>query len=251
MNITEESIIITGSASGFGKALATYLQPRVNKLYLIDIKDEILQVASKISNAEGYICDLTDHGEVEKTLQNIVSANPSVKILINNAGVIHNELMYNFFNRNNPKHSIESWHKMLDVNLNSVFYTSLNFIEHMINKRIKGLIINISSISAGGNAGQTAYSAAKAAVNAMTTAWSRELSMFGIRTAAISPGFFETNSTHNALAEKVVKKIEKEIPLHRLGKTDELCNAVKFIIENDYYNGKTLELDGGMVLSNI
>ena len=138
---------------------------------------------------------------------------------------------------------------MIKVNLSSVFYCSVNVVEQMINKRIKGVIINISSISANGNADQSAYSAAKAGVNALTAVWSRELGAFGIRTASIAPGFFETESTHKALNDKIIEKIKSEIPLRKLGKPEELAKAVRFIIENDYFNGKILELDGGMVLS--
>ena len=115
--------------------------------------------------------------------------------------------------------------------------------------RSKGLIINISSISANGNAGQSAYSAAKAGVNALTKTWSRELSMFGIRTAGIAPGFFDTPATHTALKENTLKKIISEIPSKRLGNLEELTKSVLFIIENDFFNGKILEIDGGMVVS--
>ena len=75
-----------------------------------------------------------------------------------------------------------------------------------------------------------------------------ELAMFGIRTAAIAPGFFDTPSTASALSENVIKKLKKSIPSKRLGSLNELMNAVKFIIENDYYNGKVLKLDGGLTI---
>jgi 3-oxoacyl-[acyl-carrier protein] reductase len=118
----------------------------------------------------------------------------------------------------------------------------------MVSKRQKGVIINISSISAKGNAGQSAYSAAKAAINALTVTWSKELGMFGIRCNAIAPGFFDTDSTHQELDESKLKAYQKNTPVGRLGKTDEIVDAIEFIIGNDYYNGSILELDGGLVI---
>ena len=90
------------------------------------------------------------------------------------------------------KHKISLWKKILDTNLSSVFYMTSNVVEKMSLKKTKGIIINVSSISSTGNPGQTAYSAAKAGVNALTKTWSKELNYLGIRVAGISPGFTKT-----------------------------------------------------------
>jgi 3-oxoacyl-[acyl-carrier protein] reductase len=118
----------------------------------------------------------------------------------------------------------------------------------MVTRRHKGAIINISSIAASGNVGQSAYSATKAAVNALTVTWSKELGMFGIRCNSIAPGFMDTPSTQNALSEAKIKQYQKNTPLGRLGKTEEILQALEFIIENDFYNGAVLQLDGGLKL---
>ena len=125
---------------------------------------------------------------------------------------------------------------------------TVNVADKMVRSRSKGVIINISSISSYGNAGQSAYSAAKAALNALTVTWSKELGMFGIRCVAIAPGFIDTTSTRAALTEAKIKTYSNATPLGRLGKTDELLHAVVFIIENDFYNGTILNLDGGLKL---
>ena len=116
----------------------------------------------------------------------------------------------------------------------------------MVEHRTKGLIINVSSISANGNVGQSAYSAAKAAVNALTVTWSKELGMFGIRSTAIAPGIVDTSSTQRSLSEANIRKWKKNTPLGRLGKLEEISESVKFIIENDFFNGRILEIDGGL-----
>ena len=110
------------------------------------------------------------------------------------------------------------------------------------------MIINISSISASGNAGQTAYSAAKAGVEAMTRVWSKELGVFGIRVAAVAPGFIDTESTRKALNEQKLRELSGRIPLRRLGRETNVAGAVLAIIENDYISGAVIPVDGGMVL---
>jgi 3-oxoacyl-[acyl-carrier protein] reductase len=249
MSSTSNRIIITGAASGFGSFLAEYMKDKADKLFLIDINTDGLQRFKGLEGTELLGCDLTDYDQTTSVIKEIFDKEPGINILINNAGIIHSELLINFFNRQDRRHSKLSWDKMLDVNLTTVFNCSVNVIDNMIRNKTKGLVINISSISANGNSGQSVYSAAKAGVNALTIAWSRELSMFGIRTASIAPGFFDTPSTHTALKENVVNKIISEIPSKRLGQLEELAKAVEFIIDNEYFNGKILELDGGMVLS--
>ncbi|TAL65609.1 MAG: SDR family NAD(P)-dependent oxidoreductase [Bacteroidetes bacterium] len=249
MKYQNQKIIITGAASGFGLYLADYFKDKVSKLFLLDINEEGLQKFTGSKNVFLYKCNLTDFEATTSVIQKVFENDPETNTLINNAGIIHSELLINFFNRQDRRHSKENWDKMLDVNLTTVFNCSVNVVDNMIRNKVKGLIINISSISADGNPGQSVYSAAKAGVNALTVAWSRELSIFGIRTAGIAPGFFDTPSTHSALKENIVKKIISEIPSNRLGQLDELAKGVDFIIENEYFNGKILEIDGGLTLS--
>jgi 3-oxoacyl-[acyl-carrier protein] reductase len=118
----------------------------------------------------------------------------------------------------------------------------------MTSSRTKGLILNISSIAAHGNVGQSAYSAAKAGIEALTKTWSKELGMFRIRCACIAPGFFNTSSTQENVNEHMLDKWKKSIPLGKLGELNDLLSATKFIIENDYFNGKILSLDGGLTI---
>ena len=138
------------------------------------------------------------------------------------------------------------WLKTIESNLHSVFYISACVIEKMVDARVKGLLVNISSIASSGNTGQSAYSAAKAGSNALAVTWSKELGMFGIRAAAIAPGFMDLPSTHKALSESNIKSWLKQTPLNRMGAANELISALAFVIENDFYNGRVLELDGGL-----
>jgi 3-oxoacyl-[acyl-carrier protein] reductase len=193
-----------------------------------------------------YVCDLTE--AVSKVISEIFNTNSGINVLINNAGIIHNEPLINLLQREDKKHSIKNWNKVIDVNLNSVFYVTSNVVDQMVAKKMKGVIINISSISAQGNIGQSAYSATKAAVEALTKTWSKELGMFKIRSVCIAPGFFNTDSTRESLNENMLKKWEKSVPLGRLGELSELVSAVEFLIQNEYYNGKILRVDGGLTI---
>ena len=249
MNISESIILITGGAKGIGNHLAVSFSGAAKKVIVIDKDQEALDAIDKRSGISCYACDLTDPEQVSKTIEVVFNECGNINVLINNAGLIHSEPLLNIIKRDDPKHSIENWKKTIDTNLNAVFYVTVNVVEKMYQKRIKnGVIINISSISAQGNMGQSAYSAAKAAVEAMTKTWSKELGMFKIRSAAIAPGFFNTESTKNSLSENVLSKWEQSVPLKRLGNLDEIVSGAKFIIENDYFNGKILSIDGGLTI---
>jgi 3-oxoacyl-[acyl-carrier protein] reductase len=120
--------------------------------------------------------------------------------------------------------------------------------EHMAVNRIRGVIVNISSICADGNAGQTAYSASKAGLESMTKVWAKELGSFGIRSIAIAPGFMDTESTHVALAESVLEEIRLRTPLRKLGKVSQVTHAIKFALTNDFVNAGVIRVDGGLTI---
>jgi len=143
-------------------------------------------------------------------------------------------------------HGLEEWDKVISSNLTSVFLVSRRVAEKMVRTRTKGVIVNISSISAKGNVGQSAYSAAKAGVEAMTAVWAKELAPYGIRVAAVAPGFVGTDSTRTVLSESVLAETISRVPLRRLGEAGEIAKAVMFILDNDFFHGKVLSVDGGL-----
>jgi 3-oxoacyl-[acyl-carrier protein] reductase len=146
------------------------------------------------------------------------------------------------------RHRIETWESTIRSNLTATFVLTSHVAEHMAANRTKGVIVNISSISASGNPGQTAYSAAKAGVEAMTSVWARELGPLGIRSVAIAPGFVATPSTDAAMSADALAELRRRTPLLRLGKPEEIAAAVAFAIDNDFLTGTTIAVDGGLVL---
>ena len=250
MKVEKSNILISGGYQGIGAFLVEYFSNRANKIITVDQNHGIVNKYNSVDNVSGYCCNLTDCESTQSIAKEIIKEHGQIDVLINNAGLIFNRMLVNLLEPKQRMHSFDEWNNVVRSNLDSVFNLSRIVADHMIGDRIKGLIVNISSISASGNAGQTAYSAAKAGISALTMAWCREFSAFGIRVAGLAPGFFNTPSTHNALKKNVIERIIKETPSRRLGEIEEIAHALRFIIENDFFNGKILELDGGMVLSH-
>lgn len=249
MNFQEQTILITGGAGNFGAFLCEYcLNSGAAKVLLTDIDAAKLDIVqSRFPQIDTFVCDLTDSDAVKSMLAQI-SEKHKVTVLVNNAGLIHSEPLVNLFNKEQPFHSFETWDKTIRLNLYTCFNMGAQMASFMARSRTKGVIINISSIAAQGNLGQTAYSAAKAGIEAMTKTWAKELGMFKIRVVSIAPGFINTDSTHESLSESVVEKWKKQVPLNQLGDVKHIGDTVKFIVENDYINGKNIPVDGGLVI---
>ncbi len=248
MEISQAKVLITGGARGIGNFIANGLLQKSAKVIIVDKDEHLLNDLPDHENLLKYKCDITDSNAVEKLVNKMFDEGNEVNVCLNNAGIIHSEPLVNILSRTDKKHNIANWQKVIDVNLNAVFFVTSNVAEKMVSKKQKGLIINISSIAAQGNIGQSAYAASKAAVEALTKTWSKELGMFKIRCACIAPGFFDTPSTRESLSENMLSKWQKSVPVSRLGELNELLSAVEFIIENEYFNGKVLALDGGLNL---
>jgi len=247
MILSEQVGLITGGASGIGKHLVESLSGSLRALHVIDKNVGALdEIATANPALHTHTCDLTDFEAVQNTVRAAFESDAPPTVLINNAGMIHSEPLINLMSPDDRKHSLDNWHRTIDVNLNTVFYMTLCFADAMLQRRLKGVVISISSITACGNAGQSAYAAAKAGVNAMTVTWAKELGVMGIRAAAIAPGFMNTPSTNSALSEGHIKHIKKNTPLNRLGDVEDVAGAVRFIIENDFFNGRVIEIDGGI-----
>ena len=247
MKIEGRHIIITGGLIGLGRSTVARLYREKAIIAIFDIqKENFKAMQSEFPELSFYHCDVTDIDQVQHSVNEFYKQFGSIDILVNNAGILYNEPLLKLSPTGIQKHNIDSWNKTLLTDLTSVFYMTANVAEKMLLKRTKGLIINISSICSAGNAGQSAYSAAKAGVNALTVTWAKELGIFGIRVAAVSPGFMDTESTHSIMTETHVKEVINEIPLRRLGKPEEVAEAIVSIIRNDYYTGSVLELSGGL-----
>jgi 3-oxoacyl-[acyl-carrier protein] reductase len=167
-----------------------------------------------------------------------------VDVLVNNAGITRDGLFIRVKNGTASTMPLEDFQSVLNVNLSGVFLCTREAAVKMAANG-SGVVINISSICRAGNFGQTNYSASKAGVDAMTVAWSKELAKYNIRCAAIAPGYVKTEMVA-AIKPEVLEKITSQVPLKRFGEMQEISRTVSFIIENDFVNGRILEIDGGL-----
>jgi len=249
LKIQDAHIIITGAGSGFGKAMSLHFASQGAKVHAFDINEEAL---SKLQNENKtistYVCDISNQSQVEQRVEEAFENDAQINALINNAGIMKNAPLINLLKRPDSKHDFDLWDKVIKVNQYSVFLMTRSVVEKMIRKRNKGVLLHMSSIAAQGNAGQTAYSASKAAVEAMSKAWSKEFGSFGIRSVCVAPGFINTLGTHDALEEKMLAHWVSQTPLRRTGEINEIVHAATFAIENDFFNGEVLRLNGGLTI---
>ncbi|KKP36914.1 MAG: 3-ketoacyl-(Acyl-carrier-protein) reductase [Candidatus Peregrinibacteria bacterium GW2011_GWA2_33_10] len=248
MEISNKNIIITGGANGIGLETAKALRLQQANVIILDIDEQSLEkLKNENSEFSCYKCDITDPEDISKTLKKIIQAHNQIDVLINNAGAVKDSPLIKIFGQI-EKHDIDLFERIIKINLFSVFLMTREIAAHMFEKRIKGVIVNVSSVASHGNPGQSAYSAAKAGINALTYTWANELNYLGIRVAAIAPGFTETNIVKSNMNEKLQADIKKKTPLKRMAEPSEIADGILFIIKNDFFHGKILPLDGGLVI---
>lgn len=246
MQIEGTVAVVTGAAAGLGRAIAEHLLELGATVVVADRNQAAL--ATLPPELHGQQVDVTQAQEAKAFAAAVVKAHGRIDVLVNNAGVIFSEPLVNIMNPEGIMHNYGRFRDSLVANLDSVFIMTSAAVEQMVMRRTPGVIVNISSISAYGNEGQTAYSAAKAGVNAMTVTWSKELGRWGIRCNAVAPGFIGTESTHRALSEANLKHIQESTPLRRLGQTTDVAQAVAAVIGNDFINGAILNVNGGLTI---
>jgi 3-oxoacyl-[acyl-carrier protein] reductase len=253
MKIKDKTIVITGAGRGIGRALAVRFAGQGAHIALLDMNATDLAAATQQCAALGvrakaYTVDVSREADVAAALDAVVSDFGSLDVIINNAGIVKDALLIKVKEGEVVgKMSLEQWRAVIDVNLTGVFLCAREAAERMVKLAKGGVIINISSISRHGNAGQSNYSAAKSGVASMTVVWAKELARYGIRVGSIAPGFTHTDILASMKPE-VLEKVIAPVPLKRLGQPEEIAHAAQFIIENDFFTGRCLDLDGGLRL---
>ena len=254
MQIKNHNFVVTGAAQGLGAAISLELASLGAKLALLDVNAEQLDRVSAdclqagAGECHAFTCDVSDETSVERSFASIEEHLGPIAGLVNNAGILRDGMLVKVKEGEIvDRLSLQQWQQVIDINLTGVFLCGREAATSMIRGGEGGVIINISSISRAGNIGQSNYAAAKAGVAALSTTWARELARYGIRSAAIAPGVFETEMVAS-LKPEAHQRITSAVPLQRTGEVTELAQAVRFIIENDYYSGRILELDGGLRL---
>ena len=251
MELKSQTAVITGAARGIGRAIALSFARHGANIALLDLDGQALedtrqQCADLGVIARAYTASVAREEDVIRAMDSVVNDFGNLDILVNNAGIIRDVLLVKAKEGAIiDKMSLAQWQAVIDVNLTGVFLCGREAAERMIKAGKGGVIINISSLSRHGNAGQTNYSAAKAGVTAMTVVWAKELARFKIRAAAIAPGFIATDIVAT-MRPDMVEKALRSVPLNRPGTPDEVARAAQFIVEDDFFTGRCIDLDGGM-----
>ena len=253
MKIEGKIVAITGAGGGLGSAMAKRLAGKGARLALLDYVTnsmEELKTGLGLADEDCLVvgCDVSEEEAVDQAFADIKTHFGGIDVLVNNAGITRDALLIKVKDSERvSRMTLDNWNAVINVNLTGVFLCGRAAAEHMALDAKPGLIINISSISHRGNMGQSNYSAAKAGVAAMAVTWAKELARYGIRVNAISPGFIGTEMVR-AMKPEALAKLSAMIPAGRIGEPDEIAHTVQFVIENDFVNGRNIEIDGGMRL---
>lgn len=241
-SIVNKVVVVTGGSRGIGAQIVKTLANENYKVILNynnskeqaeKIQQELLELGKEIEIIKA---DVSKKEEAEKLIQFAINKFNKIDILINNAGISQEGLFTDV--------TEEEWQKIINTNLNSVFYCNQQALKYMIQEQ-QGCIINISSIwGETGASCEVAYSTTKAAINGMTKALAKEVGPSNIRVNAIAPGIIDTDMNKNLTIEES-KQIKEQIPLNKIGKAIDIAKCVKWLVEDEYTTGQIISINGG------
>jgi len=247
MDLDGKKALVTGGAHGIGRCCVEVLLEHGVSVAILDVdKPALASLGAEMPDLVCLPCDIGEPEQVADAVSLAWERLGGIDICVNCAAKVANSLLVSFGMSGIVKHDIGLWNEIIQCSLNGTFYTAVHVAEKMMQHRTKGVIVNISSVCAAGNAGQSAYSAAKAGINAMTVAWAKELSLMGIRVAAVAPGYAKTETTLASVGEMVLEGIVKQTPARRLATPEEIVDAIVFVLKNDYITGTVLDVTGGL-----
>ena len=242
-SLKNKNIIVTGASGFIGNSIVEKLHDNDANILATGTRMEKLEeLKKKFNNIKILKFDISQHEKIEEFINNATDAlGGSLDCIVNNAGITKDNLTIRM--------SLEEWTKVINTNLTSTFLMSKYSIKKML-KNKSGKIINITSVVGHtGNVGQANYTASKAGIVAMSKSLAIEYAKKNININCISPGFISTVMT-GQIDEKFKEAIVAKIPSNRLGKPEDIANAVIFLSsdQSDYINGETIHVNGGMYM---
>lgn len=233
--------IVTGASRGIGKEIAKELAKQGIKVIANYNKSEdqarILQIENP--SIDIFQADVSKRDEVRKMVYYALDKYGRIDILVNNAGISESKLFI--------EDTDDDWNKIINNNLYSAFCMTQEVLNSMIHNK-SGVIINISSVwGMVGASCETIYSISKAGIDAMTKSLAKELGPSNIRVNSIAPGIIDTEMNENLTLEEI-REIRDEIPLGKIGKTEDVARCVNWLIEDEYTTGQVISINGGWII---
>ena len=252
MKLDNKVAVITGGASGLGEATLRRFVSQGAKCAIFDLNDERGQLLEKElgDSVKYYNVNVTDEASVETAVEQAVSDFGAIHINCNYAGVGHGEKTVG---KENKPHALDSYKRVVDINLIGTFNVLRLCAAQMSKQDLtaegegRGVILNTASVAGQeGQIGQAAYAATKGAVIGSTICLARDLAEHSIRVNTIVPGLIHT-PLFDQLSENVYQSLESSVlNPQRLGKPDEIAHLAQYLVENEYMNGESVRLDGGI-----
>ncbi len=254
MKLSDLKIIVTGAAGGMGRHFAVRLVEAGAQVAIGDVNEAGLAETVSLAKGPGKIhqkkLNVADEADVGAFVTWAEGAMGGLNGLINNAGILRDGLLVKKDKETGAvkKLTKDQWDAVIGVNLTGATLMVRDTVALMVEKGYKpGVVVNMSSVARHGNRGQSNYTAAKSALAANTVTWAREFASYGVRVGAVAPGMVETPMTQG-MNPKARDALVAAIPVGRIGLPEDLWVAVKFVLECDYFNGRTIDVDGGLAM---
>ncbi len=253
MKLEDLKIIVTGGAQGMGRTFALALAEAGASVVICDVNEAgLAETKAAAAGLKGKLfaqrTNVADEAEVGALVELASREMGGLNALINNAGILRDGLLVKKDRETGAvkKLSKDQWDAVIGVTLTAATLFTRDVVAKMVETNTRpGVIVNMSSVARHGNRGQSNYTAAKAALAANTVTWAREFGPYGIRVGAVAPGMVETPMTAG-MNQKARDALVAAIPVGRIGLPEDLWLAVKFVLECDYFNARTIDVDGGL-----
>jgi 3-oxoacyl-[acyl-carrier protein] reductase len=252
VNLAQARAVVSGAARGLGRCFALELAAAGASVFAGDLDAAGLRrLRAEAQGLAGALevgpVEVADERSVVEFIAAAASALGELNVLINNAGILRDGLLVRREGGAALRLPASQWQRVLDVNLTGAFLMAREAAARMVEAQRGGVIVNISSLARAGNAGQSSYAASKAGLDAVTRTWALELAGHGVRVGAVAPGVIDTPILESVSAE-AREELRAAIPLGRLGRPAEVWQAVRFILECDFFTGRVVEVDGGAAM---
>ena len=252
MRLEDAKMIVTGGAQGIGRHISKRIVEAGGSVAAGDVNENgLLSLAEECKGLKGKLVvrklDVADEADIATFVEFAAKEMGGLTGLVNNAGILRDGLLVKKDRETGAitKLSKSDWQRVIDVNLTGATLMVRDVVAKMAETNQKGVVVNMSSVARHGNRGQSNYAAAKAALATNTKTWALEFQRFGIRVGAIAPGMIETPMTQG-MNQKARDALVAAIPVGRIGLPEDIWLGVRFVMECEYFNGRTIDVDGGL-----